>query len=71
MLFGGDEKKGENSLVLFFVHRMVIDFAICTLLLTPPSRAAEALVPGLRSKIFQNFRLSSAAATRTINNFVR
>lgn len=35
------------------------------LLPTPPSRDAEAVVPGLRSKTFQNFRLSSAAAQRT------
>src|ERR1700744_1926234 len=40
---------------------MVICFAIAQPLPTPPSLDAEALTPALRSKIFQNFRLSSAA----------
>jgi hypothetical protein len=43
-------------------HRIVICFAIWLLFApTPPSLDAEALVPALRSKTFQNFRLSSAA----------
>ena len=43
-------------------HRMVICLAIwLPLLPTPPSRDAEALTPALRSKTFQNLRLSSAA----------
>src|SRR5277367_3081972 len=43
-------------------HRIVICLAIwLPLLPTPPSRDAEALTPALRSKTFQNLRLSSAA----------
>lgn len=45
-----------------------MDFVIWALLPTPPSRDAEALVPGLRSKIFQNFRLSSAAKQNMLAN---
>jgi hypothetical protein len=42
-------------------YRMVICFAMAPPLPTPPSLAADALTPALRSKTFQNFRLSSAA----------
>lgn len=54
-------KNAPNVITTKDIYRMVMDFAIWALLPTPPSRDAEALVPGLRSKIFQNFRLSSAA----------
>ena len=45
------------------VHRMVICLTMSPpLLVTPPSLELIDAVPGFFSKIFQNFRLSSAAA---------
>lgn len=47
-------------------YRMVICLAIAPPFPTPPSREVEALTPALRSKTFQNFKLSSAAAVASI-----
>ncbi len=52
-------------------YLMVICFAIWLPLPTPPSLAAEALTPALRSNTFQNFKLSSAAATSLALYFER
>jgi hypothetical protein len=60
-LLGEKEKR-----IYLLIYRMVICLAICALLPTPPSRAAEALEPAFRSKTFQNFKLSSAAAVASI-----
>jgi len=48
-------------------YRIVICFAICPPFPpTPPSLELAALDPGFLSKIFQNLRLSSAAAVASI-----
>lgn len=54
--------KKFNSSVLSSVHRIVICLTISPpLLVTPASRDPADVDPGFFSKIFQNFRLSSAA----------
>ena len=51
--------------VTWDIHRMVMCLDISPPLpVTPPSRAPADAVPAFFSKIFQNFRLSSAAVHR-------
>ena len=56
-----------NSMTCRYIYRIVICFAMAPPFPTPPSLDAEALTPALRSNTFQNFRLSSAAASSIVS----